>query len=231
MENIEKSNETNAENNNKHKNNAKSNEKLNYKLLFSILVIALIAIGITSYVFSGYTSINVEFDGASAEVDVMAFPINDIKVMEKEILDYSFSQMNDPNSNISSIKEEIRQIANNYGFSNININIKSQFGEDQLPMLVSVDGTSMMPTLKDGENIIILKTKDIKVGDIVVVRDSDYSLLIKRVGIINGSQIFLSADNNDTTTVVENGMVYDMVAVEKWTNRSNVVGVAKIFNV
>ena len=151
--------------------------------------------------------------------------------MENEILNYSMKEMNSVNSNTSTFKHGISKITEKYGFTNTNIHINSQFGKDQLPLLVIVDGTSMVPTLQDGEEVIVHKTKNIKVGDIVVAKDSEYGLLIKRVGIISGNQVFLSADNKEIITLFENGTYYQIKSVEKWTNASNIVGVAKIFDI
>ena len=151
--------------------------------------------------------------------------------MKLEMADYTFKQMNNIDSNATTLKEGITQIAKKYGFQDISVNVYSQFGEDQMPMKVVVDGISMVPTLKNGEQVIIQKTDNPKIGDIVVVRDPEEILLIKRLEKINGTQIFLSSDNNDTIYMNINGTVVSMVAIEKWTNASNVVGVAKIFNV
>ena len=151
--------------------------------------------------------------------------------MENEILNYSMKEMNSVNSNTSTFKHGISKITEKYGFTNTNIHINSQFGKDQLPLLVIVNGTSMFPTLQDGEEVIVHKTKNIKVGDIVVAKDPEYGLLIKRVGIISGNQVFLSADNKEIITLFENGTHYQIKSVEKWTNASNIVGVAKIFNI
>ena len=43
-------------------------------------------------------------------------------------------------------------------------------------MPATVKGTSMVPTLTDGQNIVVLKTTDFKVGDIVVAHHPDYNL-------------------------------------------------------
>jgi len=151
--------------------------------------------------------------------------------MEDEILEYTAYEMNNVDSNVTTLKSGISEIARKYGFNNIIIDIESQFGKDELPMVVVVDGTSMLPTLQNGEKVIILKTKNVQIGNIVVAKDPEYKLLIKRVGKISGDKVFLSADNNNTETFFDNGIYYNVIAVEKWTNASNIVGVAKIFNI
>jgi len=151
--------------------------------------------------------------------------------MQIDLENYTFNQMNNIDSNASTLRAGITEIAKNYGFKDVEVNINSQFGEDQMPMEVIVDGISMVPTLQNGEHVIIQKTKNPKIGDIIVVKDSEEILLIKRLGNISGDKIFLSSDNNDTVHTIINGTYVDMIAVEKWTNASNIVGVAKIFNV
>lgn len=198
--------------------------------IFVILIVG--AILTVSYSFSNDILLDVKLDGENVTVGSLAIPFGkNIGSMENEITDYSLKEMNNVNTNISTFKSGITKIAEKYGFTNINVDVTSQFGKDKLPMIVIVDGTSMVPTLGDGEEVIIEKTKNIKVGDIVVAKDPEYGLLIKRVGTISGNRIFLSADNNNTVNIFENGVHYQMKAVEKWTNVSNIVGVAKIFDI
>ena len=182
--------------------------------------------------FSDNISVDVYLDGENVTVRTLAVPFGkDIGAMEKEIEDYTVKEMNNVDSNVSTLKSGIKEIVEKYGFKNINIEVSSQFGKNTLAMIVIVDGTSMYPTLQDQEEVIIQKTNNFKVGDIVVARDPQYGLLIKRVGLIRGDQVFLASDNNNTVNVVENGTTFQMIAVEKWTNASNIVGVAKIFDI
>lgn len=196
------------------------------------MILLVGTLGSVIHLFSNDISINIRLDGENVTVTSLAIPFGkDMAAMENEILEYSINEMNNINSNITTFNSGITKIAEKYGFTNINVDITSQFGKNQLPMIVIVDGTSMVPTLQNGEKVIIKKTKDFKVGDIVVAKDPEYGLLIKRVGKITGKKVFLSSDNNDTTSFFQNGIQYRMEAVEKWTNKSNIVGVAKIFNV
>ena len=200
-------------------------------IIFSIFLVCGI-LGTTAYSFSNDINLDIRLDGENVSVRSLAIPFGkDMDAMENEILDYSLKEMNNVDSNIITFKYGISRIAEKYGFTNINIDLSSQFGKDKLPMIITVDGISMVPTLQDGEKVIIEKTKNFKVGDIVVAKDSEYGLLIKRVGYISGDQVFLSSDNNDTIHIYENGRYYRMIAVEKWTDTSNIVGVARIFNI
>ncbi|MBZ9570240.1 S24/S26 family peptidase [Methanobrevibacter sp. TMH8] len=196
-----------------------------------IIVIALSVI-VVSFAFSDTVRLDVTLDGQNVTVSPIAVPFGkDIGSMSTEMENYTYDQMNNVDSNVTTLKEGLTKIAKNYGFKDITVNVNSQFGENTMPMEVVVDGVSMVPTLKDGENVIIEKTKSPKIGDIIVVKDPEEVLLIKRLGNISGDQIFLSSDNNDTVVMNVNGVPVEMIAIEKWTNASNIVGVAKIFNV
>ncbi|MCL2114823.1 MAG: S24/S26 family peptidase [Methanobrevibacter sp.] len=202
-------------------------------IVFSVfsIIILLGVLGASLYSLSDNIRMDIYLDGENATVKLLAIPFGkDMESMENEIITYSIKEMNNVNSDISSLKFGIMEIARKYGFNDINLHISSQFGEDKLPMRVIVDGISMFPTLLDGEEVIIEKTQNIQVGDIVVAKDPEYKLLIKRVAYISGDKVFLSSDNNDTITIFENGTYYNMIAVEKWTDMSNIVGVARVWS-
>jgi len=206
------------------------------KKFVTIIVLGILVLGIgatvVSFAFSDTVTIDVELDGKSSNVNVISFSFNGrIGNMQSEMERYAFNQMQDINSNITTLKEGLTEIANQYGFNEVTVNVYSQFGKDKMPMIITVDGVSMVPTLQDGEKVIIEKSQNPKIGDIIVVRDSEKGLLIKRLGNIKGNQIFLSSDNNDTIISVVNGIPVEMVAIEKWTDASNIVGIARIFNV
>ena len=56
----------------------------------------------------------------------------------------------------------------NLGFENHNIlEIISEELNNGKETLFSVHGNSMYPTIKDGENVKILKNQNIKIGDII----------------------------------------------------------------
>ena len=44
-----------------------------------------------------------------------------------------------------------------------------------------VSGSSMEPTLRTDDIVVVLKKKNISVNEIVVVEDSEYGFLIKRL--------------------------------------------------
>ena len=140
-------------------------------------------------------------------------------------------------STVNSVKADIKAIAAKYNYT-ANVTVVSQFGTDQLPFPATVDGTSMVPTLEDGQDIVAVKTKNIKVGDIVIAEHPSYGLIVKRVAEIRGSKVYLKSDNREVTTYetqqdMGNG-TYEVVTVTKspldaWLSRSSVIGVVKVY--
>ena len=61
-------------------------------------------------------------------------------------------------------------------------------------LLVRVLGNSMVPTLKSGDFLLVGKTKEFSIGDLVVIEHGG-SRLVKRIVDENTSQIWLSGDN------------------------------------
>jgi signal peptidase I len=153
--------------------------------------------------------------------------------MENEIKNKALNDVDDYNSTVDSIKNDISAIAQKYNYT-ASVTIVSQFGTDQLPMPAQVSGTSMVPTLQDGQSIMVLKTKDFKVNDLVVAYDPEYGLIVKRLAIINGDQVYLAADNKnvETSTVqLGNGEVETITKtpLSTWLPRDDVIGVVKVY--
>jgi len=153
--------------------------------------------------------------------------------MQDEIKEKVATDVDDYNSTVDSIKSDVDAIAKKYNYT-ASTTISSQFGTDKLPMPAQVTGTSMVPTLQDGQNIMVLKTKDFKVNDIVVAYHPDYGLIVKRVGKINGNQVYLMSDNKNvevTTTKKQlaNGVTeIDTVTktpLNTWVPKNNVIGI------
>lgn len=140
-------------------------------------------------------------------------------------------------STVNSLKADIKAIAAKYNYT-ANVTIVSQFGTDQLPFPATVDGTSMIPTLHNGQDIVAVKTKNIKVGDIVISEHPSYGLIVKRVAKVSGSKVYLKSDNREVTTYqtqqdMGNG-TYEVVTVTKspldtWVSRSSIIGVVKVY--
>lgn len=65
------------------------------------------------------------------------------------------------------------------------------------PRRVVVRGTSMAPTLVEGDRLLVVRRRAIAPGDVVAVRDPrDRSqLLVKRVGAVSGGTVTVLGDN------------------------------------
>jgi signal peptidase I len=206
-------------------------------LIVGLLVILLAALSAVYFVTNEHnTVITVKTNGTDVSIQSSSF-FGVPEAMISEMKNKAMSDVQDDSSTVDSIKSDMQSIARNYNYT-IQVKLVSQYGENQLPMPATVSGTSMLPTLKNGQNIIVLKTSDFKVGDLVVARHPTYSLIVKRVAAIQGDQVYLKSDNRQITIVgtqtqVING-VTEQVTIEKtpldtWLPKANVVGVVKVY--
>jgi signal peptidase I len=206
-------------------------------LIIGLLVLLLAAVSAV-YVSSNQhnTVITVKTNGTDVSIQSSSF-FGVPEAMVNEMKNKAMNDVQDDASTVDSINSDMQSIARNYNYT-IQVKLVSQYGENQLPMPATVSGTSMVPTLKDGQSIIVLKTSDFKVGDLVVARHPTYDLIVKRVASIKGDQVFLKSDNRrieivGTQTQVING-VTEQVTIEKtpldtWLPKANVVGVVKVY--
>lgn len=203
------------------------NMKQNSKIII-IFIVLLLTFSVLFLKDNVNTSIYLDGENVSCSSKYIPF-FHDNAKMEKEIVDYSLNLMENPNSNITTLKNGIYCICKEYGYKNINIDISSQFGKNTMPIIFKIDGTSMDPTLKDGQYVIVEKTKNIHVGDIVVANNTNYGIIVKRVGIVKGNDIFLESDNKTVEIYQENGFIYEKKGVSTWTNLSDIYGIVKIY--
>ena len=148
--------------------------------------------------------------------------------LEEDICDYVLNELKNYDSNVDSVKEGVKDIGNNYGIHDLNVNIDSQIGANKLFMVFEVEGKSMVPTLQDGQSITVEKTKDIAVDDIVVANSSEYGIIVKRVNEIEGDKVHLISDNKNVEYKTINGEVYELKGVTTWVDISNIYGVVKL---
>lgn len=182
------------------------------------------------------TGITIKTNGTEVSIQSSSWLFPAPKAMLDEMKIKALADVEDADSSLGSIQADMQSIASKYNFT-VKVTLNSQFGDNQLPMPATVRGTSMVPTLQDGQNIVVLKTSDFKVGDIVVAHHPDYNLIVKRVSQINGSQVYLTSDNHQvdvsTQERVVNG-VTQVVTIQKtplntWLPKTNVVGVVKVY--
>lgn len=209
-----------------------------------ILVLALVLLAIVGAIFfypylnSKTIGINIYTNGTNTDVNAQNVVLTNVpQEMINQIKDKVIVDVQSDNSTVDSIKSDVKSIASNYNYT-AEVKISSQYGNDQLPMLALVKGTSMVPTLQDGQSIIVLKTKDLKVGDIVVAVHPTYGLIVKRLSVIQGNQVYLTSDNKNVEianeqTTLPNGAT-KTVTVKKtplntWLPIENVIGVVKVY--
>ncbi|MCE5213266.1 MAG: S24/S26 family peptidase [Methanobacterium sp.] len=144
--------------------------------------------------------------------------------MIAEMQEIALYDLQSDNSTVDSVKNDMKVIAQKYNY-NVTVKIDSPFGIDKLPMPATVRGTSMVPTLQDGQSIVVLKTNEFKVGDLVVARHPTYGLIVKRISQIKDGQVYLMSDNRETI-VTSSGI---MKGLDTWLPIENVVGVVKIY--
>ncbi|MCC7550499.1 MAG: S24/S26 family peptidase [Methanobacterium sp.] len=209
--------------------------KLKTGLIIGLLVLLVAAAGSALYLSSAQQNTGIIVTTNGTEVTIQSTSWFDVpEAMLDEMKVKALEDVQDPDSTVDSIKTDMQNIATKYNYT-VQVKISSQFGEDQLPMPATVKGTSMIPTLQDGQDIIVLKTTDFKVGDIVVAHHPDYNLIVKRIAAINGSQVYLKSDNRQveiSSQIQQVNGVQQVVTIKKtpldtWLPATNVVGVVK----
>lgn len=212
--------------------------KLRTGVIIGLLVLVAVA-GSAFFLSANHNTTEIIIDTNGTEVSIQSpyswlFPVP--KAMTNEMKTKALVDVEDEDSSLGSIQTDMQNIASKYNYT-VSVKVKSQFGENQLPMPATVRGTSMVPTLQDGQDIVVQKTSDFKVGDIVVARHPEYHLIVKRVSQINGSQVYLTSDNHNvevsSETRVVNG-VSQVVTIQKtplntWLPKTNVIGVVKVY--
>jgi hypothetical protein len=205
--------------------------------LRSWLVIGIIILGVmaTSACIapSNNVGITLNTNGTNVSVKSSSFLSNPPSQMMADMEKKALNDVENPNSTVTSVKSDMQAIAKNYN-NTVNVTITSQFGTDQLPMPAQVSGTSMVPTLQDGQSIIVLKTKDYKVGDIVVATHPTYGMIVKRLSKIEGNKVYLTSDNKNvevSTVQLSNGAIETITKtpLNTWLPRDNIIGVVKVY--
>jgi len=190
-----------------------------------LILIILIVIAVFFIYFNVNNSVNVYLDGENISVKTTAIENGNIDKINNEIINLTSDIMNNTSSNITTLKEGIYQICYNNGIENPKITIDSSIGKNQIPVIVKVEGKSMLPTLKSGQKVLINKTHDLHVGDIVTANSKDYGPIIKRVEQIDGSQVHLVSDNKNITYEYINNELYKVEGVRTWVDISDINGV------
>lgn len=193
------------------------------RIILALLILILIAFLFLLVISDN--SVDIYIDGENISVTTHTLADIDEKGLNEAICDYTFHVMNDTESNFSTYVNGINSLCGRYGLENPEINIDSSIGPGQIPVVVHVDGTSMLPTLKDGQTVLLNKTHNVHVGDIVVAESDEYGGIIKRVDQIDGDNIHLSSDNKEIGYEYINGVLYEVKGISTWVDISDINGV------
>ena len=194
------------------------------KIILALIILFLLAfLGLS---FLGNDSVDVYIDGENVSIKTNSLTNDNVDKINQEICDYTLDVMNDTTSDITTLRNGIEDICKYYGMEDAEINIESSIGPNQIPVIVYVDGTSMLPTLQDGQTVLINKSHDVNVGDIVVAESDEYGGIIKRVDSINGDSIHLVSDNKDVSYEYINGGLYEIRGISTWVDISDINGIA-----
>jgi signal peptidase I len=213
--------------------------RLSRLIIFGLLLITIIAA--TSVIYTGYgtNKINlvINTNGTNTYVtNETKLNGSKSKEMMQEIKENAIIDIASPNSTDESVKSDVKNIASKFNY-NANVKVVSQYGTDELPLFVTVNGSSMVPTLKNGQEIIVLKTNNLNVGDIVVAVHPTYGLIVKRLSKTEINQVYLTSDNKKVETITHktklpNGTVKTVKeqksSLNTWIPRNNVIGVVMI---
>ena len=193
------------------------------KIILALLI--LIFIIVFGIVFLASDTVDIYNDGENVSVETTTFADIDRHGLNTAICDYTLNVMNDSSTDVATYRNGVKDLCKQYGLDDVQINVDSVIGPDQIPVIVYVDGTSMLPTLQDGQTVMYNKTHDVHVGDVVVADSSEYGGIIKRVDKIDGNSIHLVSDNKNVSYEFINGVLYEIQGIETWVDVSDINGV------
>lgn len=142
-----------------------------------------------------------------------------------EIQMYLKNNLQKYSSTKDTITVDLKNIARKYGYNDINVDIETPLENNELPYSVVVSGTSMYPTLKDGQKLVAVKTKDFKIGDIVVSKHDKYGLIIKRVSKIETNRVYLISDNKETEVIYKGNQIITKTPLKAWVPKNYIIAV------
>ena len=194
------------------------------KFILALILLILITIALGTILLNDNT-VNIYIDGENVSVETKTFDDIDSNSLNKAICNYTLNAMNDTESNVDTLKNGVTSICRNYGLEDPEVNIDSSLEPNQIPIIVHINGTSMMPTFQDGQTVLLNKTHDIEVGDIVVAESDEYGGIIKRVDQIEENEVHLISDNKNISYEYINGVLYEIKGITTWVDISDINGV------
>lgn len=197
------------------------------KGFLALIIAAIILLAVAAFFVSFGESVLVYNDGENISVTTFVSPLSgiDTNKLNDEISEYTFYVMNSPDGDAKTLTEGIQQICSSYGIDHIKVKIDSPLGLNKIPVLFHVNGTSMNPTIDDGQTVLLEKTKNINVDDIVVAKTSQYGNIIKRVSEIKGDKVLLVSDNKNIKYEEINGTTYRTQGISIWVTIDDIYGV------
>lgn len=191
-----------------------------------ILILIIVIVGALGLIFISNPTVELYIDGENITCTIDRPFSEDLN---EEICRYALDSMNNISANVSSLEAGIKEICRENGLGEVNVNIKSPYGDNQFPVIYQVEGDSMEPTLQNGQTILVNKTKDIEINDIVVANSSQYGNIVKRVDNIEGNNIHLVSDNKEVDYNIINGMIYESRGITTWVDLSDIYGVVESY--
>lgn len=170
-------------------------------------------------------TVDIYFDGENTTVSTN-FNSDISYALNNEIMNYLSDNVYNSSTDVDTMREDIREICSSYGSIDCTVNIDSILGEDQIPFIVWAEGESMLPTIQNGQYVLVNKTHDIHVGDIVSVDSKEYGGIMKRVDKIDGDNVHLVSDNKNVIYKTINGVTYEYKGITTWVDISEIEGVA-----
>lgn len=197
------------------------------KGFLALIIAAIILLSIGGYFLFFGESVTVYTDGENVTVTSVVSPFSgvDTNKLNEEICQYTYDEMNSTDGDVTSLIQGIRRICLSYGLDNVNVKFDSSLGENKIPIVYHIKGNSMSPTLEDGQTVVVEKTKDIQVNNIVVAYTPEYGVIIKRVSQIKGDKVYLVSDNKEITYEDINGTTYRTQGISVWVDIDDIYGV------
>lgn len=197
------------------------------KGFLALIIAAIILLSVGGYFLFFGESVTVYTDGENVTVTSVISPFSgvDTNKLNEEICQYTYDEMNSTDGDVTSLIQGIRRICLSYGLDNVNVKFDSSLGENKIPIVYHIKGNSMSPTLEDGQTVVVEKTKDIQVNNIVVAYTPEYGVIIKRVSQIKGDKVYLVSDNKEITYEDINGTTYRTQGISVWVDIDDIYGV------
>ncbi len=192
--------------------------------LLGVIITIIIIFGFTFLGNNDYLYINIYTNGTDYELSFDNSFFNEVpNELITEVHIYLTDNLQLSKSTKDTITVDLRNIARKYDYKDIDVNIETCFENNELPYSVIVSGTSMYPTLKDGQKLIVVKTKDFKVNDIVVSKHDEYGLIIKRVNKIEANRVYLISDNKETEVIYQGNQIITRTPLKTWVPKNYII--------